>query len=234
MHDIEYLKKLKKSPKLQELEWYQCKADPYYWLTHWATTINEHYEDWIEPIQTFPDKEYMRVLVDLWMKHKILIITKTRQMMLSWLCVALYLWDTQFHKARFTAFQSKQEDDADELVKRLKGIWDREPSFLKRYYEKGKVIELQANPQNRGWHTYWKFELPQIHSRIHGYAQWWDRLRMFTFSWVFSDEAAFQPEMDAAFTALRPTLSNNGRFTAVSTPDENTWFEDAVFDNFVM
>jgi len=45
------------------------------------------------------------------------------------------LWDTQFHRARFTCFQSKREEDADELVKRLKTIWDNEPSFLKRYYE---------------------------------------------------------------------------------------------------
>ena len=70
-------------------------------------------------------------------------------MMVSWLCVGLYLWDTQFHKARLTAFQSKAADDADELIQRLKQIWDNEPKCLKRYYDKDKIIELKANPTNR-------------------------------------------------------------------------------------
>jgi hypothetical protein len=69
--------------------------------------------------------------------------------MLSWLIVALYLWDTQFHKARLTAFQSKMADDADYLVKRVKTIWDNEPDFLKRYYTGNKYINLVANPQNK-------------------------------------------------------------------------------------
>lgn len=92
-------------------------------------------------------------------------------MMVSWLCVALYLWDTQFHEARFTVFQSKAADDADELIQRLKQIWDNEPAFLKRFYKKDKYIELKANPSNRGNHTYCKFEIPAIKSRIMGVAQ---------------------------------------------------------------
>ena len=55
-------------------------------------------------------------------------------MMLSWLIVALFLWDTQFHRARFTAFQSKMADDADYLVKRVRTIWENEPDFMKRFY----------------------------------------------------------------------------------------------------
>ena len=85
-------------------------------------------------MKTFPDKEYIQFFVRKWLKHKILFVPKSRQMMVSWLCVALYLWDTQFHEARFTCFQSKREEDADELVKRLKHIWDSEPVFLKRFY----------------------------------------------------------------------------------------------------
>jgi len=235
MHDAKYLKRLLESPELQKIEWYLCKEDPYYWLTHWARTLDTHYEEWEDPVKTFPEKEYIRIFVDHWMKYKILFIPKTRQMMLSWLCVAIYLWDTQFHKARFTCFQSKAESDADELIKRLKHIWDNEPSFLKKYYEKDwKEIKLHANPANKGRHTYWKFEIPAIKSRIIGLAQGWDQVRMLTLSGMFSDEAAYQPEMDAAYTGLKPTLSSGWRFTAVSTAEENTFFEDAIFDRLEM
>ena len=60
--------------------------------------------------------------------------------------------------------------------------------------------------------------------------QWWDVIRMHTLSWMLSDESAFQPEMESAYTALKPTLSKNGRFTCVSTAEDNTWFELACFD----
>ncbi len=118
---MKYIDKLNNSPKLQEIEWRMCKEDPYYFLTTWAKTIDVHDKSG-NPIKAFPKKEYIKIIVDKWLKEKVLFIPKTRQMMLSWLCVALYLWDTQFHRARFTAFQSKREDDADALVKRLKHI----------------------------------------------------------------------------------------------------------------
>lgn len=227
----EYLDQLSKSPKLQELEWRLCKADLYYWLTTWAKTLDTHYKEWESPIQPFPEKEYIKVFVDHWLKYKILFVPKSRQMMVSWLCVAAYLWDTQFHEARLTCFQSKREDDADELVKRLKHIWDNEPTFLKRYYTwEWKFIELKANPTAKGRHVFCKFELPAINSRIMGIPQGWDIVRMQTLSGMLSDEAAFQPEMDSAYTALKPTLSSGGRLTVVSTPENGTFFEDAVFD----
>ena len=232
---LAYLDKLSKSSELQYIEYQLCKNDPYYWLTHWAKTTDSHYLEWEDPVKTFPEKEYIRIFVDEWRNNTILAIPKSRQMMISWLCVAIYLWDTQFHKARFTCFQSKREDDADELVKRLKHIWDNEPAFLKRYYnEDGTYIELKANPTSRGNHLYCKFELPAIGSRVLGIPQWGNIVRMQTLSWMLSDEAAFQEEMDDAYTALKPTLSGWGKLTMVSTPESGTFFEAAVFDELVM
>jgi hypothetical protein len=41
---------------------------------------------------------------------------------------------------------------------------------------------------------------------------------------------AFQPEAEDAFTAAKPTISSKGRFTGVSTAEDNTFFEEMVFD----
>jgi len=89
---------------------------------------------------------------------------------------------------------------------------------------------LEANPTNKGKHVNCKFELPQINSSVIGVPQGGDIIRMHTLSGMLSDESAFQPEMEDAYTALRPTLSNNGRLTVVSTAEDGTWFEEAVFD----
>ena len=234
MLTIKYLEQLKKSPALQQLEWLKCKEDPYYWMTNYARTLDVHAEEDAcnEP---FPDKDYIKFIVEKWIKHKVLLIPKTRQMMLSWIAVWLYLWDTQFHKARLTAFQSKMADDADYLVRRVKTIWDNEPDFLKRYYTGDKFIKLVANPQNKGLHVYNKFELPIIDSWIIWVPQGWDIIRSKTLSWMLSDEAAFQPEMEDAYGAISPAISWwRARLTIISTAEDNTWFQNAVEDSLVM
>jgi len=234
MITVEYLDKLNKSTELQALEWDKCKNDPYYWMTTWARTINTHYTEWEDPNKTFPDKEYLRIIVDKFINSKILFIPKTRQMMLSWAMIALFLHEVQFHEAKMVAFQSKDKDSADYLIKRLKTIWDNEPEFLKKYHKNWEVIKLIPNPQNKWLHTYCKFDLPMIDSMIIWVAQGGDVLRMHTFSWVFSDEAAFQPEMKSAYTGLKPTLSWWWRLVCVSTAEGNTWFDDAITDSLIM
>ena len=232
MKDVKYLQKLKRSPELRNLEWAKCHDDPYYWLTNWAYTLDVH--DPINPQKPFPEKEYLKFIVDKWLKHKILIIPKSRQMMMSWIFTALYLWDTQFHFGKLTFFQSKKADDANDLVKRSKSIWDNEPMFLKRYYKRGEFYNLKCNPQNQGQHVYSLLTFPDIKSEIRGVPEGGDVVRMHTLSGILSDEAAFQPEMANAFTALKPTLSSGGRLTCVSTAEDATWFEDAVFDKIEM
>jgi len=71
---------------------------------------------------------------------------------------------------------------------------------------------------------------PEIKSEIRGIPEGGDVIRMQTASGIFADEVAFQPEARNAFTAAKPTLSSKGRYTGVSTAEDNTWFEEAVFD----
>jgi len=225
---IEYLQKLKESQKLRDIEWGLCYDNPYYWMTTWAYTLDSH--DPENPIKTFPEKEYIKILVDLWLTKPLLLIPKTRQLMMSWIFTALYLWDTQFHVGRLSFFQSKKADDADDLVKRAKFIYDHEPRFLKRYYENGSFHDLICNPQHGGQHTQGKFVLPQIYSEIRGIPEGGDIIRGYAASGIFEDEMAFQPESSDAYTAAKPTLSSIGRFTGVSTAEDSTFFDDMVYD----
>ena len=226
--DLEYIKKVSQSKELQDLEWWLCHDDPYYFLTNWAFTLDVHDQE--SSIKAFPKKEHLRILVETWLKEPLLLIPKTRQMMMSWLFTTLYLWDTQFHHGRLTFFQSKKADDADDLVKRAKFVYDREPRFLKRYFLGGKFYALNVNPQHGGQHTQGKMTFPEINSEIRGIPEGGDVIRMHTASGILEDEMAFQPEAKSAFTAAKPTISSKGRFTGVSTAEDNTFFEDMVFD----
>lgn len=232
MRDLNYLQKLAKSPELRDLEWQKCKEDAYYWLVNWAVTLDSH--DAENPEKSFPDKEYLRFIVDKWNSSKKLMVPKSRQMMISWVFCGLFLHDTQFNYGRLNFFQSKKADDANDLVKRAKTMWDNQPRFLKRYYKDGEFFELRCNPQNQGKDIYNLLIFPDIKSEIRGVPEGGDVVRMHTLSGILSDESAFQPEMASAYTALKPTLSSGGRFICVSTAEENTWFEDAVFDRLIM
>jgi len=232
MLKVEYLKKLKKSKVLQDLEWDKCKNDPYYFLTNWAYTLDVHDRD--NPIKPFPEKKYLETIVKIWLKNPLLLVPKSRQMMISWIFTALYGWDTFFHKGRLTFFQSKREEDADDLIKRTKFIWDQMPKFLKRYRENGVFKPLQCNPQHNGQHVRCKMTFPDIHSEIRGIPEGGDVIRMHTASGIFADEMAFQPEAKNAYTAAKPTISAKGRFTGVSTAEDRTFFEALVFDKLAV
>jgi hypothetical protein len=229
MLDVEYLAKLKSDRRLQDLEWQRCHDDPYYWLVNWARTLDVH--DSVNPIKPFPDKEYIKILVELWLKTQLLLVPKSRQMLLSWLFTALYGWDTFFHNARMTFFQSKKAEDADDILKRTKFIWDNMPKFLKRYYSNGKFYELKCNPQHNGQHVSGKMVFPDINSEIRAIPEGGDVIRMHVASGILADEMAFQAEAKNAYTAAKPTISSKGRFTGISTAEHSTFFEDLVFDN---
>lgn len=228
MKTVEELKRIKENKILQDLEWYECKDNPYYFLTNWAYTLDAHDDE--NPVKPFPEKDYIKYLVETWLKYPLLLVPKSRQMMVSWIFAGLYLHDTQFHFGRLTFFQSKKADDANDLVKRAKTMWDNEPAFLKRYREDGEWKTLGCNPQNQGNHVYNLMVFPEIKSEIRGIPEGGDVIRMQTASGILEDEMAFQPEAKNAFTAAKPTLSAKGRFTGVSTPEDNTFFHEAVFD----
>lgn len=229
MLSVSYLEKLKKSPQLQELEWYKCKNDPKYFIFNWAITLDSG-EETENVYKNFPNKDYLNIFVDKWMENQILFVPKSRQIMASWIAVCCFLWLAQFRKGKLVFFQSKKEWDANDLVKRAKTIYDNEPAFLKRYYENWEYVEIKVNPSKKGWHIDNKIEFPEIASEIRWIPQGGDQVRMQTLSWLLMDEAAFQPEAARAFEAALPALGNYWKITLLSTASANTFFEKCCFD----
>jgi len=225
MKSTEYKKKVLQDANLQLFEWWECQRSPYYFLTEWARTVDRHVVS-SNPIQFFPKKEYIQFVVDTWLKEKLLLIPKTRQMMMSWLFVGLYLWDAQFHPGRLIFFQSKKAEDANDLIARAKLIYDYQPDFLKSYSDSdgSKLVPMEAKCLSD------KILFPQIHSELRGIPEGGDIIRMHQASGIFSDEMGFQPSARAAYIAAKPSLSSKGRFTGVSTAEDHSFFENLVFD----
>jgi len=233
---LDKIQMISKSEDLQQIEYEKCRRDPWYWLQNWVFTLDSH--DTANPIKKFPCVGYLKVLTYIWAGPTIypsynqdlkdllsqqeideifinwsslMAVPKSRQMKVSWWATAIYLWNAEFFEGANIFFQSKKEEDADNLIKRSKFMYDHQPFFLKRH---------QVNPGNRGEHTYCKMEFPEINSSIRGIPEGGDQIRMHTATGIFADEIGFQPSAEDAFTAAKPTIDGGGRFTAVSTANQ--------------
>ena len=192
------------------------KNDLITFLTDYTFTLDEH--DKINPIKKLPmDKEYLRDMAALFLNEKLLIIEKSRQMLITWTMIACHLWDAMFHEGRRIFFQSKKEQDANHLVDRAKFIYERLPNWLKQMYP--------ANPP-----AYCKLEFGKHNSIIQGIPQGAEQLRQYTASRIFSDEMAFQEKNEEAFIASKPTLTGGGHFIGVSSPNFKEFFYRVAHD----
>ena len=208
--------KEKLSQMLAEQAVDRAKDDLLFFLDKMVYTQDEH--DSRLPIKPIPMyKQYMRELAYLFLTEPLLLVEKSRQMMVTWIFVACHLWDAMFHDGRRIFFQSKKEVDADHLVQRAKIIYESIP-------EPYRTIIYSRYPA-RVPMSYLKLEFPQNRSIIQGTAQGADVIRQYTASRIFSDEMGFQEKAEEAFIAAKPTIVGGGTFIGVSTPNfKNFWY----------
>ena len=64
--------------------------DPYTFCFDYAFTLDPH--DPVEPVKHIPDVAYTRSYIKFWLENSNLLLVKSRQMMITWLTVALNLW----------------------------------------------------------------------------------------------------------------------------------------------
>jgi len=205
------------------VRWEMASRDPLVFLRHFVWTCDQHDKD--NPVKQFPvDRVYIPVMTNLWEHNLLLVIAKSRQMMMTWLFCALYLWDTMFHQGRLTILQSKREDDAignkdigSGLMGRSKFILEHIPGrqlLLPKYTEKANELVF-----------------PELNSALLAIPQGANIIRQQTASGIFSDEAAFQEEFEQSYVAATPCLRGGGRMTVLSTPNPGSFMQKLYHDD---
>jgi hypothetical protein len=194
-----------------------AKKDPYYFLTQLAYTLDEH-DTTGNPFKTFPEKEYIRDLCDLFMTENLLVIEKSRQMMVSWVFMGLALWYTMFRTGCRTFIMSKKEKDADAMLDRIKIMYEHLPEEFKKECPADKPF------------TYLQLKFSKQSSIIQGVPQGPDQVRQYTSSLIISDETAFQERAEEAYVALKPSLVGGGKLVMISTTNGRNFFYRVVKD----
>ena len=193
----------------RELEWTRICQDPWYFISNFCWTLDEH--DTANPYKKLPNKEYVRLSVEVWFENERLLVPKSRQIMISWMMVLCHLWLGITRRGQLIFFQSKKEEDADKLIDRAWGVYQRLPEWVRK---RVPAVHSKCN-----------LKFPGIDSKIQGIPEGEDQIRSNTASAIFSDESAFQPEFLSAFAAAMPAVEGGGRFTAASSAKLSPFFE---------
>lgn len=169
--------------------------------------LKDHFVE-LDPIRPFTIFPYFRPIIEQWLSEPLMAIEKSRDMMATWLIVACYTWDALYHKGRQHIFQSETAAKTRELVGRSGILFENQPKWLKSIMP----ARVSEGPNKAGL-----LVVPGLQSEIIGFPQGADKVRQYHPSGFFSDEAAFNPEAEATFAAVKPSIQNGGRYTAVSS-----------------
>lgn len=193
----------------------KCAVDPWEYL-HYVNTKDE-VDIKQRDKKPFPvHLDYLKLLVRVWQKRRLLAIPKSRRMRISWTMLSLYSWKALFQLNRHIAMVSKKEDDADELIKRVKFIVENLDERIPKEFRR---FEYKYN----------NLYFPETGSRIQGFPQGADQLRQYTCSDVFGDESAFWEDAEKMYAASFPTIEGGGGMCLVSSPAPS-FFKKIVFD----
>lgn len=206
-------------------------------------TKDEH--DTLNPCKPMPDEPYLRVLLDnclvsgrflkperakyaidagfshKWLENlyesQILMIEKSRQMMVSWTLCAFALWRAKFHDNQLILVQSKKEDDAFNMVFVGKEAFYARISFLETNLP--HALRTLSFPRNA---SQGRLYFP-TGSQIWGIPQGGDIIRSNTPSLIIDDEAAFQDEFDKSYTAALPAIKGGGQLICCSSAEPSAF-----------
>lgn len=158
--------------------------------------------DWI-PFQLWPTQ--YNVAKDL-TTFSLLSILKARQLGLSWLLIAYALWLMLFRPGSQILMFSRRDDEAQELLERLKGMHEHLPDFLQASVGADNEHELT---------------FPILNSTAKSFPTTKNSGRSYTATLVIIDEADFIQWLKQLITAVKPTIDAGGQLVMISTANKD-------------
>jgi hypothetical protein len=168
-------------------------------------------------VKPIPKHPYMRAIAQMWEREKLLVLVKSRQMTMTWLLCACYLWDTLFHIGRQNFIVSEKLEKAHESVNRCGILYYYLPDFIKKRIPCPRGDKYFCS-------AFAEFNAPTKQSYIKGVGQGATQFNQYTCSGIFFDEAGLQAELEETYGAAFPTVVGGGRLTVVGSVRGRNFF----------
>lgn len=186
----------------------RCAVDGLFWLTYVSTRDEA---DPTEDQKPFPlHLAYVRQIWSLLEQQQVLVVAKSRQMMMSWLATAFCVWIARFRPNRGVYWQSQKWEDAVAMIcmpdggfkGRCQFIEDNLPRWMQAKY---KPAEGRMQYENG--------------SIIQALSGGSGAIRGKTVSLYVGDEFAHMEDQEGIYTAVSPLIQKGSKALFISTPN---------------
>jgi len=185
----------------QRCEWIRCKISPVYFIDLYCTIEDKVSRDWVT-FKLWPAQYHTLNQISA---DQLVIIFKARQLGMTWLVICYSLWMMIFRPGSGILLFSRRDNEASELLDRLKGVHRRLPKWLQATITTDNEHEL-----NFGKLDSWAKAFPTTkHSG-----------RTYTATLAIIDEADFIPWLKRLLNAVKPTIDAGGELILLSTIDK--------------
>ena len=197
--------------------------DPYVWVTQHTKTFNEHWvvEGRPSPHEPFPPESVRPDLLDAFAildsDERILWWEKSRDMMISWACVAYLTHKAMTLPQCGVVFQCQKEDKVKQLVKYAKHLYESQERWLQAAFPLDKPLRQQPDLSLRFLHGGSIIGIPGGADQIRSLHPWG----------YLNDESSFQPDAGECYNEALSAVKGKIIFNSSSGPG---WFSDARRD----
>ncbi len=201
----------------------EATQDPYIWATRFTKTWNEHWreEGLPSPYEPFPSESVRPDLLDAFAildsDERILWWEKSRDMMVSWACVAFLTNKAMTIPQCGVVFQCQKEDKVKQLIKYAKFLYDSQEGWLKKAYPLEKPVWQQPDLSLRFARGGSIIGIPGGANQIRSLHPWG----------YLNDESSFQSDAGECFNEALAVVKGKIIFNSSAGPG---WYSDARHD----
>ncbi len=193
--------------------------DPFDWVTKSTKTYNEHWmeEGRPEAYEHFPPFDYFKDLFGIFDAEQVVWIEKSRDLMVSWACVAYLTLQAMRVPHRGVLFQTQKDDKVIQLVKYAKCLYSQQEQYLQDAYPLTKPIDLQPEHSLSFAHGGYIVGIPGGADQVRSYHPWG----------YLNDESSFQADAGECYNEAISAVRGKIIFNSSAGPG---WYADARRD----
>lgn len=175
----------------------------------------------LSPYERFPHKEYFAYIFAMLEQERIVWIEKSRDLMISWTCVAFLTLKAMTMPECQVLMQTQTKEKAIQLVDYAKCLYSQQEPFLRDAFPLTKPIERMRQDELTFASGSEMVGIPGGASQIRSYHPWGSLL----------DEASFVPEAGECYNEALAAANGSIILNSSAGPG---WYADARHDRIVV
>jgi hypothetical protein len=188
----------------------EATSDTYLWVTEYTKTYNEHWQEEGRPssYEPFPRDEYFRDLFELFDLERVVWIEKSRDLMISWACVAYFTRHAMVVPRRGVLFQTQKKDKVIQLIDYAKCLYEQQEDWLKSAFPLSKPMRAQPADSLTFAHGGYISGLPGGADQIRSFHPWG----------YLNDESSFQADAGECYNEALSVVKGKIVFNSSAGP----------------